>query len=49
MHNEELHNLYSLPNIIRKIRSRRIRCVGYVMIMGEMKNVGLKASRKEIT
>jgi hypothetical protein len=23
MHNEELHNLYSLPNIIRMIKSRR--------------------------
>jgi hypothetical protein len=28
LHNEELHNLYSLPNIIRMIRSRRIRWQG---------------------
>jgi hypothetical protein len=25
LHNEELHNLYSSPNIIRMIRSRRMR------------------------
>jgi hypothetical protein len=27
--NEELHNLYSSPNIIRMIKSRRIRWVGH--------------------
>jgi hypothetical protein len=30
LHNKELHNLYSLPNIIRMIKSRRIRCAGHV-------------------
>jgi hypothetical protein len=30
MHNEELHNLYSLPSIIRIIKSRRMRCSGHV-------------------
>jgi hypothetical protein len=25
LHNEELHNLYTLPNIIRVIKSRRMR------------------------
>jgi hypothetical protein len=25
LHNEELHDLYSLPNIIRIIKSRRMR------------------------
>jgi hypothetical protein len=25
LHNEELHNLYSSPNIIRTIKSRRLR------------------------
>jgi hypothetical protein len=25
LHNEELHNLYSLPSIIRKVKSRRMR------------------------
>jgi hypothetical protein len=26
LHNEELHNLYCSPNIIRMIKSRRMRC-----------------------
>jgi hypothetical protein len=34
-HNEELHNLYSLPNIvIRIIKSRRMRWAGQVARMG---------------
>jgi hypothetical protein len=38
LHNEELHNLYSLPNIIRMIKSRRMRWVGHVALMGEKRN-----------
>jgi hypothetical protein len=38
-HNEELHNLYSSPSIIRIIKSRRIRWVGHVARMGEKRNV----------
>jgi hypothetical protein len=34
VHNEELHNLYSLPSIIRMIKSRRIRWEGYLTRMG---------------
>jgi hypothetical protein len=34
LHNEELHNLYSSPNIIRQIKSRRIRWAGHVARMG---------------
>jgi hypothetical protein len=30
MHNEKLHNLYSSPNIIRMIKSRRMRSTGHV-------------------
>jgi hypothetical protein len=30
LHNEELHNLYTLPSIIRMIKSRRMRWVGHV-------------------
>jgi hypothetical protein len=30
LHNEELHNLYSSPNIIRMIKSRRMRWAGLV-------------------
>jgi hypothetical protein len=32
---EELQNLYSAPNIIRKIKSRRMRRAGHVARMGE--------------
>jgi hypothetical protein len=34
MHNEELHNLYSSPSIIRIIKSRRIIWAGHVARMG---------------
>jgi hypothetical protein len=34
-HNEELHNLYSSPNIIGMIESRRMRLEGHVARMGE--------------
>jgi hypothetical protein len=30
LHNEELHNLYSLPSIIRMIQSRMMRWTGHV-------------------
>jgi hypothetical protein len=35
----ELHNLYSSPDIISEIKSRRMRWTGYVARMGEGKNV----------
>jgi hypothetical protein len=35
LHNEEFHNLYSSPNIIRMIKSRRMRWAGHVARMGE--------------
>jgi hypothetical protein len=34
MHNDEIHSLYSLPNIVRVIKSRRIRCARHVARMG---------------
>jgi hypothetical protein len=34
LHNEELHNLYSSPNIIIMIKSRRMRGAGHVARMG---------------
>jgi hypothetical protein len=53
MHNEELHILYSSPNIIRQIKSRRMRWAGHVVSMGEERNVyrvlNGKARRKETT
>jgi hypothetical protein len=35
LHNEELHNLYSSPSIIRIIKSRRMRWAGNAAGMGE--------------
>jgi hypothetical protein len=34
LHDEELHNLYSSPNIIRMIKSTRIRWAGHLALMG---------------
>jgi hypothetical protein len=34
LHNDELHNLYSSLNIVRVIKSRRMRWAGYVARMG---------------
>jgi hypothetical protein len=36
--NDELHNLYSSPGIIRMIKSRRMRWAGQVARMREMRN-----------
>ena len=35
LHNEELHSLYLSPNIVRVIKSRRIRWAGHVARMEE--------------
>jgi hypothetical protein len=35
LHNEELHNLYSSPDIIRQVKSRQMRWAGHVASMGE--------------
>ena len=35
LHNEELNDLYSSPNIVRVIKSRRMRWAGNVARMGE--------------
>jgi hypothetical protein len=35
LHNEELHNLYSNPSIIRVIKSRRMRLAEYVARKGK--------------
>jgi hypothetical protein len=39
LHNEDLHNLYSSPGIIRRMKSRRVRWAGHVARMGEKRNV----------
>jgi hypothetical protein len=38
LHNEELHNLYSSPSIIRMIKSRRKRWARHVARIGENRN-----------
>jgi hypothetical protein len=39
LHNEELNDLYSLPNIVRVVKSRRMRWAGHVVCMGEGRGV----------
>jgi hypothetical protein len=39
LHNEDLHNLYSSPSIVRIIKSRRMRWAEHVARMGEKRNV----------
>jgi hypothetical protein len=39
LHNEELYNLYSSPDIIRQAKSRRMRWVGHVARLGEERKV----------
>jgi hypothetical protein len=38
LHNEELYNLYLSPNIIRMIKSSRIKWAGHVARMEEIRN-----------
>jgi hypothetical protein len=49
LNNEELQILYSSPNIISQIKSRRMRWAGHVARMGEERNVYrvLMGSQKE--
>jgi hypothetical protein len=39
LHNDELHSLYSSPNIVRVIKSRRMRWAGHVAGIGEGRGV----------
>ena len=38
LHSEELHNLYRSPNIVRVIKSKRLRWSGHVAIMKEVRS-----------
>ena len=38
IHNAKLHALYSSPNIIRSIKSRRLRWAGHVALMKQSRN-----------
>ena len=39
LHNEELNDLYCSPNVVRVIKSRRMRWAGHVARMGERRGV----------
>jgi hypothetical protein len=39
LHNDEIHSLYSLPNIVRVITSKRMRWAEHVARMGEGRGV----------
>jgi len=39
LHNEELNDFYSIPNIIRAIKSRRMRWAGHVARMGDSRSI----------
>ena len=39
LHNEELIDMYSLPNIVRVVKSRRMRWAGHVARMGQGRGV----------
>jgi hypothetical protein len=51
LHNEELHSLYSSSNIIRQIKSRRMRWAEHVALMGEecVQDFDGKARIKDVT
>jgi hypothetical protein len=39
LHNEELHSLYSSPDVIRQVKSRRMRWAGHVARVGEERKI----------
>jgi len=49
LHNEELSDLYSSPNIVRVIKSRRMRWAGHVVRMGEERGAYRVLVGKETT
>jgi hypothetical protein len=46
--NEELHNLFPSPNVIRMIKSRRIRRAGHVVRMGRRHSYRVLVGKPEI-
>jgi hypothetical protein len=47
VHNEELRDFYSSPNIVRVTKSRRMRWAGYLARMGEVRTGLLQGDMKE--
>jgi hypothetical protein len=53
LHNEELNDLYCLPNIVRVIKSRRMRWAGHVVRMVDRRDayrvlVGRPAGKRQL-
>jgi hypothetical protein len=46
LHNEELHNVYASPNIMRVMESRGMKWAGYAASMGMMRNTWKLLVRK---
>ena len=42
LHNAELHALYSSPNIIKSLKSRRLRWTGHVARMEQSRNANIE-------
>jgi hypothetical protein len=49
LHNEELRDLYSLPSIIRIMKSRRLRWAGHVARLGEKRRLIVGKARDKET
>jgi hypothetical protein len=49
LHNEELHNLYSSPSIIRIMKSKRVRWAGHLARMGKRNAYRLLIARRKET
>jgi hypothetical protein len=47
LHNEELHDLYSSPSIVRVIKARKMRWAGHVARMGEVRGAYILVGRTE--
>jgi hypothetical protein len=48
LHNKKLHDMYSSPSIIRKMKARRMRWTGHVARIGEKRNAyGLLVGKPE--
>jgi hypothetical protein len=46
LHNAELRNLYTSPNIVRVIKSKRTGCAGHVACMGDTRTAYRVWARK---
>jgi len=49
LHDEEVHNLYAFPNVIRVVQSRRMRWAGHEAHMAEMRNSYILDGKSEKT